>query len=232
MRSDTGRDLRGRHGPRDLTVLHPALAARYVRVVAAVAPTIEAHLSPAVAANRVSCSSIDPPALRLRPFARERAAFRRRLAALAARQPHLLFADVRACFPSIGPDVVARALRSAGCGERSVAGVVGSLRRLEDSGVRGLPVGPDPSAVLANAVLAAVDRSIEAVGLPHLRWVDDLVVGVRDPAEADRVLRAVSPALAEAGLELNGTKTRLVTGPGPVALPTSLGRSLPLGCAP
>jgi hypothetical protein len=81
--------------------------------------------------------------------------------------------------------------------------------------------------VLANAVLAATDRAIEVAGLPHLRWVDDLVVGLRDPAEAGRILGRVGAALAAAGLELNRAKTRVVVGSGSLALPLSLGRSVP-----
>ena len=36
------------------------------------------------------------------------------------------------------------------------------LERLHERGVRGLPIGPDPSAVLANAVLAEMDRAIRS----------------------------------------------------------------------
>jgi hypothetical protein len=194
--------------------------------VAAVAARIEAGLSDAVAANRVSAAAVDPPALRLRSFARERAAFRRSLVALAERGPYLLLTDVRSCFPSIGPTAVEAALRALGCERGAVAAVVRTLRRLGALGVPGLPIGPDASAVLANAVLTVGDRELHASGLPHLRWVDDLVVAVRDGAEAGRALAGLRRALATAGLELNEAKTRVARAAGPLVLPGSLGRSL------
>src|SRR5881398_3481822 len=44
-------------------------------------------------------------------------------------------------------------------GYRGCSRELGSfLRALVDAGVRGLPVGPDPSAILANGVLAHADR--------------------------------------------------------------------------
>ncbi|HEX6230419.1 MAG TPA: RNA-directed DNA polymerase [Actinomycetota bacterium] len=224
----TGGRLRsvGAAGRRELTFLHPSLAARYVRAVAGVAPAIEAALSDAVAASRVSAVSIDPPALRLRSFTLERAAFRRRLTALAARGGCLLFADVRDCFPSIDEGAVATALRSFGCGQDPTDEVIGLLRRFGRLGVRGLPVGPEPSAVLANAVLAAADHALEASGLPHLRWVDDLVVALRRPADADPVLGRLRSSLGEVGLALNEAKTRVVVGPGALAPRLSRGGTM------
>lgn len=205
-----------RVGARDLAVLHPALAAAYVRTVAAVAPAIETSLSDAVIANRVLAASVDPPVLRLRPFARERTAFRRGLRTLAEQRRWLLHTDVRACFPSIGPGSVGAELRALGCDAASTDEVVAMLERLHGLGVRGLPVGPDASAVVANVVLAPADRAIEASGHRHLRWVDDLVIAVRGPADAVRVLRRVRDALAEVGLRLNEAKTRLVPPSSPV----------------
>ncbi len=213
-------------GPRTLAVLHPSLAARYVRVVAAVAPAIEAGLAPTVAAHRVRVASVDPPVLRLRPFAAERARFRRRLTALADDHPCLLFADVRACYPSIAPSAVAAGLAALACHHAGALEVVRFLRRLGSLGVRGLPIGPEPSAVLANAVLSAVDRALTSRGLPYLRWVDDPVVGLADPGDATGVLTAVSEALAERGLALNPDKTHVVAAQGGQVgpLPISTGK--------
>jgi histidine ammonia-lyase len=74
-------------------------------------------------------------------------------------------------------------------------------------GVRGLPVGPDASAVLANVVLAPVDRTLADEGIEHLRWVDDIVVTAADPRAA---LSAIRRALERIGLRLNERKTRIV----------------------
>jgi hypothetical protein len=211
----------GRPG-REVTVLHPALDARYTALVSAVAPRIEGRLSRSVAANRVAVASIDPPRLTLRSFGDERFAFGRRLAHLARRSTCLLFTDVRECYRSIEPDVVASSLHALGCDEQSAGAVGRFLHALRGRGLEGLPVGPDPSAVLANAVLAEVDRALERLGVPHLRWVDDLVVGVEGSRRATTVLEVAREALGRVGLHLNDAKTRLVLDPVPNALPRGI----------
>jgi Reverse transcriptase (RNA-dependent DNA polymerase) len=203
---------------REVTVLHPTLAARYTELVSSVALRVDGALSPSVAANRVAVASLDPPRLVLRSFRGERIAFGRLLAGLARRTPCLLFADVRECYRSIAPGVVGSSLRALGCGGSSVDAIVAFLRGLRELGVEGLPVGPDPSAVLANAVLSEVDRALERLGPPHVRWVDDLVVGVDGSIGAARALEVTREALDRVGLRLNDAKTRVVLDPAPDAL--------------
>jgi hypothetical protein len=159
-------------------------------------------------ANRVASWGLDPPALSLRPWRLERRRFAARLAHLAAGPGAIAFADVRRCYASISPAMVGRALRRAGLG--TVREIEDLLDALERVGVRGLPVGPDPSAVLANAVLAPVDRALVDAGVEHLRWVDDIVVSGADPQAALSVIRR---ALERIGLRLNERKTRVVVDP-------------------
>jgi hypothetical protein len=199
---------------REVTVLHPALSARYTALVAAVAHRVERGMSRSVASNRVAAASVDPPRLVLRSFREERAAFGQRLAGLARGTPCLLFTDVRECYPSIAPDVVSSSLRALGCDGASADAVIAFLHALQDRGIEGIPVGPDPSAVLANAVLAEADRALERLGAHYLRWVDDLVMAVEGSEEATAVLDVLSEALDRVGLRLNDGKTRLVFDPG------------------
>ena len=198
---------------RELVVLHPSFDARYTSLVASIAADVESSLSPVVAANRLVGWSVDPPRLRFRPWRDERAAFNARLARLATGSGCVVFADVRACYRSISPEAIGWALRAAGCDPFESARVVSFLHRLEATGIVGLPVGPEPSPVLANAVLAAVDRSLAAFGVTHLRWVDDVVAVAAGPVEAERVLAIVRAALEPVGLELNERKTRVVVDP-------------------
>lgn len=223
--------LRGADARR-LVALHPSLAGRYTALVASVAPGVEAALSPCVLANRVVASSVEPPTLRLRPWRDERAAFASRLARLAADEECLVFADVRECYRSIRPDVVGRSLGALGCDSAAAVAVAAFLARLDAHGVRGLPVGPDPSPVLANAVLAPLDRALTAFGVRHLRWVDDVVAGVAGRDEAERVLAVLRQELGGLGLELNEDKTRVVVDPASAAdvMTVSLARrSVPVG---
>ena len=178
---------------------------RYVELVARSASAIEELLSPAVMANRVASWSVRPPELALRPWRLERRLFAARLAGLAARRGPVAFADVRRCYASMSPAIVGEALRRAGI--PTACEVEGFLSGLERIGVEGLPVGPDASVVLANAVLAQVDRALRDAGVEHLRWVDDVVLSGGDIAAALSVFRT---ALASIGLRANETKTRIV----------------------
>jgi hypothetical protein len=210
--------VRHSNGRRILTVLDRATLQTYTRCVAQVAWEVEAGLSQRVLANRVAACSTDPLELRLQPWRVERNAFAVRLSELAERWGALVFVDVRRCYPSISPAVVGAELRRIGV---ATAGEVESfLRGLQAEGVCGLPVGPDPSAVLANAVLGHVDRRLEEIGLTHVRWVDDVVLASPDPASA---LRLVRRALAEIGLRVNEAKTRIIVGAPAAVLGPHLG---------
>jgi hypothetical protein len=201
------RFVRVRHAGTEkrFVLLDVATRERYVELVAGSAGAIEGLLSPAVMANRVASWSVCPPELVLRPWRLERRLFAARLAGLAARGRTIAFADVRRCYASMSPSIVGDALRRVGIpAAREVEGFLADLERI---GVEGLPVGPDASAVLANAVLAQVDRALRQAGVEHLRWVDDVVLSGGDASAALSVFRT---ALATIGLRPNEAKTRIL----------------------
>jgi Reverse transcriptase (RNA-dependent DNA polymerase) len=195
-------------GLRVLTLLEPAAREAYLALVAPAAPAIEGALHDCVVANRVAWSGTEPPEIRLRPWRLERRVFSQRLRALTAAAPTIALADVRRCYASIAPSTVARALGDLGI--ETAADIAAFLGRLERAGGRGLPVGPEASAVVANAVLARADDALLAAGIRHLRWVDDVVIAADDPYGACRALDALAAAVAELGLRLNATKTRIM----------------------
>ena len=201
------RFVRVRHAgtERRFVLLDVRTRARYVQLVARSAAAIEELLSPAVMANRVASWRVHPPDLALRPWRLERRLFAARLAGFSVRRGAVAFGDVHRCYASMSPAIVGDALRRAGI--PTAREVEGFLSGLEGLGVEGLPVGPDASAVLANAVLAQVDRTLRDAGVEHLRWVDDVVLSGQDAAAALSVFRT---ALASIGLRANETKTRIV----------------------
>jgi hypothetical protein len=219
-----------RHGvERTLVVLGHEDRLAYLRLAATAAPGVEAGLTDRVVANRVASCSLDPPAFTLRPWRLERRAFADALRELARTHRTLVFADVADCYASIGPRLVRTSLEAIGApGGREVEVF---LARFGRTGVLGLPVGPEPSALFANAVLAHVDRALVAEGIAHLRWVDDLVLGIRGPKEATEGLRVIRSALRQLGLRPNERKTRVVVDPGVlVAAPSRLrGRAVRVG---
>jgi hypothetical protein len=204
---------------RALTALPPNEAIAYTGSVARIAPRIEAALGAEAIANRVVMADPVRPALRLEPWRSARSRFRARLRTLATSAGTVVMADVRACYASISPSAVGTALRSLGCDPSAVAEIMRLLAAFEDRGITGLPIGPDPSAVLANAVLASVDRALGEAGIAHLRWVDD-VIAVPSWGRAARVLDVLERSLGALGLELAERKTRILMHPS--ALDTSL----------
>lgn len=183
-------------GVRRLVRLDAVDADTYRRLVAGVAPAIERSLGPRVIANRVS-----GPPLRLEDW---RSAHRRWRRAVRSGSGLRVRLDVADCYASIRPGIVAAALASLGAETEELRRF---LHQLGEHGVAGLPVGPEPSAVLANAVLHRLDAAIVATGARHVRWVDDVVATAEDRRQAQRVLDAARRSLEEVGLRPNQEKT-------------------------
>jgi len=197
-----------RNGVRLLTRLDPATEVRYVSLVAAAVPAIEAALRPVVVANRVRRASVRPPMLRLEPTAEARERFVT-MASELCRAPFVVVADVENCYPSVGLDALATVLERRGVSRGTRQALLALLARLSAFGVRGLPVGPLPSAILANAVLAAVDDELARAGRRYVRWVDDVWVAATSWADAEGILAVLEAALGGVGLRLSARKTRI-----------------------
>ena len=193
-------------GVRRLTLLGPADDAAYRRAVRRLSGMIERVLGPEVMANRVARGA----ELRLRPWRSERRTFVRARRVLLGRGRLVVKTDVRDCYPSIGSEAVERALIRLGAWSSDLAPVRRMLDRFGADDIAGLPIGPDPSAVLANAVLTAADDSVRAAGGGHVRWVDDVWAIVRDECHAEELLDRLRGGLAKVGLSLNETKTRVL----------------------
>lgn len=165
----------------------------YRRAVASLGRWAEPRLEPGVIANR---ADLRAPA-RVRPWRPARVRWDR----LTSAPGWWLRADVRDCYASIDDAVLRRAL-----GHRGEA-VVEALRVSWDAGVRGLPVGPESSALVANWVLGSVDEAIREAGAIPLRWVDDWSVPVAGPPAADAARRSLERALGQLGLSTHAGKT-------------------------
>ncbi|TMK36029.1 MAG: hypothetical protein E6G58_07515 [Actinobacteria bacterium] len=188
-----------RGGDRWLARLQPSDERTYRRLVLPLVPRIERSSGPGAFAARHA------PDGRLRPVRGARSAWRRavRGSILEPTAQVVIMSDVRDCYPSMGE----RALEALGC-----SGALASfLRALEEAGVRGLPVGPDPSAILANGVLAHADRAAAAAGCRPIRWVDDVVLVAAGRRPAIRAFDAWRRGLAELGLEAHDGKSRMFT---------------------
>ena len=196
----------------------------YEAAVAAVLPSVERSLTPGVVANRAVRTATG---LELESWMLARLRYTRALRAASKGPGRAVFlGDVRDCYGSITPATVQRALCQAGVSPGRAEWVAVLLQSFESRGVRGLPIGPTPSAVLANAVLAPVDTALREAGEGRAyRWVDDVVVFTSDAASSRRARAAFERALAAIGLQAHPGKCRVVDEL-PAALPHGSSPSL------
>lgn len=183
-------------GTRPIAHLDPRDAAVYRRLVQPHAAAVDRGLGAGAFANRTdrfgNLVAVGPARRRWR------GAVDRAMA--TPPRGSIILSDVRDCYASIDPRVLGR----VGIDDPDL---LGFLRGLHDAGVRGLPVGPQPSAIIANAVLGFADRAVvEAAAVP-IRWVDDVVLVGRDRLGAERAFDAWRRALASLGLEAHDGKT-------------------------
>ena len=186
-----------------LAELDVADARAYRRAVAALTPRIEFSLGPGVLANRARGRGA-LATTRSEPWIPAWDRWRRSLRSAARSGSWLVRADVASFYGSVREPALRTAL--AGDAER----VLDVLRSLWEDGVAGLPIGPEPSAILANAVLAPADEAILRAGGAPIRWVDDWVIRVPDRRAAEEVLLALGATLRDVGLVLNPVKTEMV----------------------
>jgi hypothetical protein len=86
--------------------------------------------------------------------------------------------DVEGYYPSVDVERLQSLLQHCGCLVPAAFLILKVLRewQLRD-GLRGLPIGPEVSAVIGNFLLRPVDRSLEANRYEYLRWSDDITFG-------------------------------------------------------
>jgi len=131
-------------------------------------------------------------------------AWQRAVATESSRAGLIIVSDVAACYPSIRTAAIRMAARRVG-GEPEP--LIAQLARFRDAGVRGVPIGPTPSAWVGEAILSIADERARRAGIPPIRWVDDVVfAGDRDAVRRASV--AWTRALSEVGLRENESKRR------------------------
>ena len=181
-------------------------APRWAALGGRVARAVEPRLDPRVLGNR---AEVLGTRWRLAPVGPALGRARRAARMLAASSPLILRTDVTAFYPSIEPSVAHDAVLAV-AGREDARPASGMLEGWESEGYAGLPIGPEASAVLANAVLRPADEDL--AGLPFLRWVDDYLIGVRSEREAADALDRLDTVLATLGLCRSAAKTGLVEG--------------------
>jgi len=89
-----------------------------------------------------------------------------------------------------------------------------ALREGQDGQTLGIPVGPDTSLVIAELLLAQVDKSLnEQIEVNGFRYMDDYELSFNTRSGAENTLTILEDCLADYELSLNPTKTAILENP-------------------
>ena len=195
-------------GTRGLIRLGPSDEQAFGRAVARLVPWIERGRGPWTFAH--GSQVVERQQVTLTPWVSARGRWRRAVEGHCSEARAVAVTDVRDCYGSIRPSTVAARLTALGAPAGPIRSVTTWLRAFEDEGVRGLPVGPPASAVLAEAVMAAGDLALRASSIRHTRWVDDVAIFCDDRRTAVTALDELRRVWTSLGLEPHDGKTTLL----------------------
>ncbi|HLW72240.1 MAG TPA: RNA-directed DNA polymerase [Candidatus Binataceae bacterium] len=129
-------------------------------------------------------------------------------------RPFMCRTDVTKFYPSIRFDLLEDLLLRCRCNHKIVRRLLRTLEFWRDqTGLRGLPIGPEASAVLGNLFLAPVDQSIIASGADHKRYGDDILIFTKTRALREAVVTLLDKELPMLGLTRSEEKTKLFDDP-------------------
>ncbi len=129
---------------------------------------------------------------------------------------YVVDADLKSYFDTIPHDQLLARLRQKVADGRVLAlveaflkaGIMDGLREWEPEA--GAPQGAVLSPLLSNIYLDPLDHHLAGQGFEMVRYADDFVVLCRSAEEAQRALAVIQDWVAQAGLILHPTKTRIV----------------------
>jgi hypothetical protein len=102
-------------------------------------------------------------------------------------------------------------LIDAGLPNQAIKWILRLFEYLTANVSRGVPVGPHPVHLLAEATLIPLDNALTSRGIGFIRYVDDIVVFARDQTECRKHLYTIADVLdKQQRLILNKSKTRLL----------------------
>lgn len=205
---------KGSSGFRVAKQLDPVDALLYTAMVHESSPLIEAFRVPK--GQEIACSYrivVDPKG---RFFSDDSgwAVFNSKSKALAedAQYKYVLIADITDFYNQIAVHRIPNGLEDAGVSTERAKNFENFLLRLNATQSQGIPVGPLPSAIVAELCMNDVDTLLLKKGAPHVRFVDDFRVFCKSRAEAIQILHDLTEYLHTTHrLALEGSKTRIVT---------------------
>lgn len=131
-------------------------------------------------------------------------------ATLAPKYTNILYCDIADFYNQVNHHTVENQLISAGLPNQAVKWIIGLLESTTAGVSRGVPVGPHPIHLIAEATLIPVDNSLVSAGLRHIRYADDMVIFCKNAREARAALSTVATVLdRQQRLTLQRHKTKI-----------------------
>jgi retron-type reverse transcriptase len=123
----------------------------------------------------------------------------------------VLILDISDYYNQIYHHTIENQLNESGFPNQATKWVIRLLEAVSAKVSRGIPVGPHPAHLLAEASLIPVDNSLLAYGIDYCRFVDDIIVFAKDETAARTHLYQVAGTLdKQQRLQLQKSKTRIL----------------------
>lgn len=192
------------------SILWPLERLSYQLVVDAIAPVAEKTLDRRRVYSHVLLKE-DPAGFMFVPSGQCYSDFRSSLLKLCedVAFSHAVVADVASFFERLYQHVLINLLNSAGGESRLVNFLEKLLLAFTQKDSHGIVQGVFPSDFLGSFYLCSLDAQHEAVGVPSIRYVDDLYAFFSDRREAIRHRVRLSSWLRKDGLVLNEAKSHI-----------------------
>lgn len=164
---------KARGGYRVVHQLEPLDAIVYIALTYSVANQIsDARMGPSVATSY--CIALDHSSFFSGGSGFDR--YRKRCEQLSAEFKYVLSTDISDFYNQVYLHRVGNAIESATGDKKAGFQIEQFITRLNNKASQGLPIGPSPSVVLAEAVMIDVDQFIHGQDLDHVRYVDDIPI--------------------------------------------------------
>jgi hypothetical protein len=140
------------------------------------------------------------------------ARYRNQCEKLSRRYKYVLTTDISDFYNQIYLHRVCNALELVANNKSAGAEIERFITKLNNKASQGIPVGPAPSVVLAEAVMMDVDQHIANEGFDHVRYVDDIRIFSDSKEALERCLESLVIYLHDAHrLNVVGEKTAVKT---------------------
>lgn len=144
-----------------------------------------------------------------RPFAKQYAAWQRKSRNLleSGKYSYLLTTDIVAYYEHVDIDKLHKVVKPIDAGAISWP-IINTMLRDWQKDIRGIPQGPEASAILGNLYLTPIDSMLAGrPGVEFLRYMDDIRVFSNDRSELVRTAWEMQRVARALGLDLKTSKT-------------------------